>query len=105
MFVSREVAKMHMPPCFRKFKDIRVIIDCFEFVVENLLTRRLQILPDRETCTPATRTILHYKCLIVVAPNAVCEMTGTPNIIIIIYFLSTGTARRSCEALRLNIRL
>ena len=35
MFVSREVAKMNTPPCFRKFKGIRVIIDCSEFLVEK----------------------------------------------------------------------
>ena len=35
MFVSREIAKLHMPSCFRKFKGIRVIIDCSEFFVQK----------------------------------------------------------------------
>ena len=35
MLVSRKIAKLHMPSCFRKFKGIRVIIDCSEFFVQK----------------------------------------------------------------------
>ena len=51
MFLSREVAKMNMPQCFRKFIGY-AMIDCSEFFDE-----RLHISPDKETCTPAIRTI------------------------------------------------
>ena len=36
IFVSCEMAKLHMPSCFRKFKGIRIIIDCSEFFVTNV---------------------------------------------------------------------
>ena len=35
MFVSCEIAKLHMPSCFRKLKGIRVIIDCSEFFIQK----------------------------------------------------------------------
>jgi len=35
MFASHQLLKLNMPSCFAKFKDIRVIIDCCEFFVEQ----------------------------------------------------------------------
>ena len=63
MFVSREVAKMNMPPCFRKFKGIHVIIDCSEFFVEKASHFAIQGNMYSNYKNHAT-----YKCLIG-APN------------------------------------
>lgn len=34
-FPSRELIKEHLPPCFRSFKNVRVIIDCFEIFAQQ----------------------------------------------------------------------
>ena len=64
MFVSREVAKMNMPPCFRKFKGIRVIIDCSEFFVE-----KASHFARQGNMYSSYKNHSTYKCLIGVAPN------------------------------------
>ena len=35
MFPSRDLLKQHLPSCFRSFKNVRVIIDCFEVFVQQ----------------------------------------------------------------------
>ena len=64
MFVSREIAKLHMPSCFRKFKGIRVIIDCSEFFVQ-----KASHFARQGNMYSSYKNHSTYKCLIGVAPN------------------------------------
>ena len=57
MFPSREILKLNMPPCFAKFKDIRVIIDYCDFFVDQSTNFRRQ----GNLYTRVTRIIQHAK--------------------------------------------
>ena len=64
MFPSREILKLNMPPCFAKFKDIRVIIDCCEFFVEQSMHFRRQ-----GNLYSSYKNHSTYKCLVGIAPS------------------------------------
>ena len=64
MFPSREILKLNTPPCFAKFKDIRVIIDCCEFFVEQSMHFRRQ-----GNLYSSYKNHSTYKCLVGIAPS------------------------------------
>ena len=64
MFPSRDILKLNMPPCFAKFKDIRVIIDCCEFFVEQSMHFRRQ-----GNLYSSYKNHSTYKCLVEIAPS------------------------------------
>lgn len=35
MFPSRDLIRKHLPSCFRSFKNVRILIDCFEIFVQS----------------------------------------------------------------------
>ncbi|KAK2153699.1 hypothetical protein NP493_2271g00004 [Ridgeia piscesae] len=64
MFASRQLLKHNMPPCFAKFKGIRVIIDCCEFFVEQSTHFRRQ-----GNLYSSYKNHSTFKCLIGISPN------------------------------------
>ena len=59
MFTSRTVLKKSLPKCFKKFKNIRTIIDCTEIYVQQAISA------DKVTCIHLTKVALHLKFLLV----------------------------------------
>ena len=68
MFPSRDILKLSMPPCFNKFKNIRVIIDCCEFFVQQSMHFKRQ-----GNLYSSYKHHSTYKCLVGIAPNG-CVM-------------------------------
>ena len=64
MFPSAKMLKLNMPPCFAKLKNIRVIIDCCEFFVEQSMHFRQQ-----GNLYSSYKHHATYKCLVGIAPS------------------------------------
>ena len=54
MFSNRDILKRSMPPCFTRFKNIRVIIEWCEFLSSNPCISNLRV-----NSTPATNITQH----------------------------------------------
>jgi len=64
MFASRQLLKHNMPPCFVKFKDISIIIDCCEYFLEQSTHFCRQ-----ENIYSSYKNHSTFKCLIGISPN------------------------------------
>ncbi|XP_006824990.1 uncharacterized protein LOC100378599 [Saccoglossus kowalevskii] len=64
MFPSRDIVKRNLPACFKKFRDIRVIIDCSEFFVYQSTHFKQQ-----GNMYSSYKNHVTYKVLIGIAPS------------------------------------
>lgn len=71
MFATREITKKNMPKCFQRFKDLRVIIDATEFVVQSPTPFQQQ-----ENTYSKYKAETTVKVLIGIAPQGSCAFVS-----------------------------